>query len=290
MNLKRLFRGSVPWVLPIYLFLILFVVFPLIRLFVDSFSTADIPVSALNEVALTVDLMEERAAVGQSQAALQSAEDVVLGLQRSITVVDRMVDALGRATFSQDELIARWKQARVDIQAQTEAMRRALDASLSQEDPTAALAEARRARDLVRQVVQLPRQAFSVNFFLDVFRDKLYMKALFNSLSLGVATVITTVDSGLHRGVSPGQLRLPAEEGFQLPHHSPDSHAPSSGRARLHLHIGPRGNHQRAVLPSGREDRAVMARPGQLVLRPAAVQLHTAGTVCFWWRRVTCSH
>jgi len=192
MNLKRLFRGSVPWVLPIYLFLILFVVFPLIRLFVDSFSTADIPVSALNEVALTVDLMEERAAVGQSQAALQSAEDVVLGLQRSITVVDRMVDALGRATFSQDELIARWKQARVDIQAQTEAMRRALDASLSQEDPTAALAEARRARDLVRQVVQLPRQAFSVNFFLDVFRDKLYMKALFNSLSLGVATVITT--------------------------------------------------------------------------------------------------
>ena len=192
MNLKRLFRGSVPWVLPIYLFLILFVVFPLIRLFVDSFSTADIPVSALNEVALTVDLMEERAAAGQSQAALQSAEDVVLGLQRSITVVDRMVDALGRATFSQDELIARWKQARVDIQAQTEAMRRALDASLSQEDPTAALAEARRARDLVRQVVQLPRQAFSVNFFLDVFRDKLYMKALFNSLSLGVATVITT--------------------------------------------------------------------------------------------------
>ena len=115
----------------------------------------------------------------------------MLGLQRSI-VVDRMVDALGRATFSQDELIARWKQARVDIQAQTEAMRRALDASLSQEDPTAALAEARRARDLVRQVVQLPRQAFSVNFFLDVFRDKLYMKALFNSLSLGVATVITT--------------------------------------------------------------------------------------------------
>ena len=103
MNLKRLFRGSVPWVLPIYLFLILFVVFPLIRLFVDSFSTADIPVSALNEVALTVDLMEERAAAGQSQAALQSAEDVALGLQRSITVVDRMVDALGRATFSQDE-------------------------------------------------------------------------------------------------------------------------------------------------------------------------------------------
>ena len=49
-----------------------------------------------------------------------------------------MADALGRATFSQDELIARWKQARVDIQAQTEA-RRALT-RLSQEDPTAALA------------------------------------------------------------------------------------------------------------------------------------------------------
>ena len=41
-------QGFESWMRPIYLFLLMFVIFPLVRLVVDSFSTADIPLSALN--------------------------------------------------------------------------------------------------------------------------------------------------------------------------------------------------------------------------------------------------
>jgi iron(III) transport system permease protein len=192
MRFRQWLKASNPWVWPIYLFLLLFVIFPLVRLFVDSFSTAEIPMSALNEVSLTVDLLEEQVNKGDTEQALETALDVARGLERSVPVVNRMIEALGRATFSQEELIARWEKARADIESEATDMNEAVAAAEVSQDLSAAVAEARDARALVKEVVQLPRQAFSVNFFLDVFRDKLYMRALGNSLSLGVATVITT--------------------------------------------------------------------------------------------------
>ncbi len=186
MSLRRKLRDSKLWILPIYLFLIVFVIFPLVRLFVDSFTTADIQLSALNEVALTTDLLEEKVKAGEMEDALAASHDIALLLDRSIDVVGHMIDALGRATFSQDDLIARWQRAQ-DRVAQEAAVMAEL-----QDDPVAALAQARKSKALVQEIVDLPRRAFSVEFFLDVFRDRLYMKALGNSLLLGLATVATT--------------------------------------------------------------------------------------------------
>lgn len=186
MSLRRKLRDSKLWILPIYLFLIVFVIFPLVRLFVDSFTTADIQLSALNEVALTTDLLEEKVKAGEMEDALAASHDIALLLDRSIDVVGHMIDALGRATFSQDELIARWQGAQDRVAEEAAVM-----AEL-QDDPVAALAQARKSKALVQEIVGLPRRAFSVDFFLDVFRDKLYMKALGNSLLLGLATVATT--------------------------------------------------------------------------------------------------
>lgn len=186
MGLRRKLRDSKLWILPIYLFLIIFVIFPLVRLFVDSFTTADIQLSALNEVALTVDLLEEKVNAGEMEDALAASHDITLQLNRSIDVTGQMIDALGRSTFSQDELIGEWKTAQ-DRVAQEAAVMAEL-----QEDPVAALAQARKSKALVQEIVRLPRRAFSVDFFLDVFRDRLYMKALGNSLLLGLATVATT--------------------------------------------------------------------------------------------------
>ena len=183
---RRWLKASNPWVWPIYLFLLVFVIFPLVRLFVDSFSTADVQLSALNEVVLTTDLLEERVRAGEMEGASAVAHDITLQLNRSIDVIDRMMEALGRATFSQDELIAKWRDAQ-DRVAQEAAVMAEL-----QHDPAAALAEAKEARALIQEIKRLPRQAFSVKFFVDVFRDRLYMKALSNSLLLGFATVITT--------------------------------------------------------------------------------------------------
>ncbi len=186
MSLRRKLRDSKLWILPIYLFLIVFVIFPLVRLFVDSFTTADIQLSALNEVALTTDLLEEKVKAGEMEDALAASHDIALLLDRSIDVVGHMIDALGRATFSQDELIARWQGAQDRVAEEAAVM-----AEL-QDDPVAALAQARKSKALVQEIVDLPRRAFSVEFFLDVFRDRLYMKALGNSLLLGLATVATT--------------------------------------------------------------------------------------------------
>lgn len=186
MSLRRKLRDSKLWILPIYLFLIVFVIFPLVRLFVDSFTTADIQLSALNEVALTTDLLEEKVKAGEMEDALAASHDIALLLDRSIDVVGHMIDALGRATFSQDELIARWQRAQDRVAEEAAVM-----AEL-QDDPVAALAQARKSKALVQEIVGLPRRAFSVDFFLDVFRDRLYMKALGNSLLLGLATVATT--------------------------------------------------------------------------------------------------
>ncbi|HPL22009.1 MAG TPA: ABC transporter permease subunit, partial [Methanothrix soehngenii] len=183
---KRWLKASNPWVWPIYLFLIVFVIFPLLKLFVDSFSTADIPLSALNEVVLTTDLLEEKVRDGEMESAQAVAHDIAIQLDRSVGTIDRMMEALGRATFSQDELIAKWQNAK-DRVAQEAAVMVEL-----QHDPVAALEEANEVRALIQEILRLPRQAFSVKFFLDVFRDKLYMKAMANSLLLGLATVITT--------------------------------------------------------------------------------------------------
>ncbi|HOU61455.1 MAG TPA: iron ABC transporter permease [Rectinema sp.] len=185
-DFRRRFKASNPWVWPIYLFLIVFVIFPLVRLFVDSFSTADIPLSSLNEVVLTTDLLEEMVSNGEMEGAKAVAHDIAIQLNRSLDTIDRMIQALSRATFSQEELTAKWQDAK-DRVAQEAAVMAEL-----QDDPVAALAEAKEATVLIQEIVRLPRQAFSVKFFLDVFKDKLYMKALANSLLLGLATVITT--------------------------------------------------------------------------------------------------
>lgn len=186
MGFRRWFKSTNPWVWPIYIFLLIFVIFPLVRLFVDSFSTADVQLSALNEVILTVDLLEEKVGAGETEGALATAHDIALQLERSVDVTGRMIEALGRATFSQEDLIAQWQTAKDNVTLEAAAMAELLH------DPISALAEARKARSLMQQIVALPRHAFSVEFFLDVFRDKLYMKALINSLLLGFATVITT--------------------------------------------------------------------------------------------------
>ena len=183
---KRWLKASNPWVWPIYLFLIVFVIFPLLKLFVDSFSTADIPLSTLNEVVLTTDLLEEKVRDGEMESAQAVAHDIAIQLDRSVGTIDRMMDALSKATFSQDKLIAKWQNAK-DRVAQEAAVMVEL-----QHDPVAALEEANEARALIQEILRLPRQAFSVKYFLDVFRDKLYMKAMANSLLLGLATVITT--------------------------------------------------------------------------------------------------
>ena len=185
-DFRRRFKASNPWVWPIYLFLIVFVIFPLVRLFVDSFSTADIPLSSLNEVVLTTDLLEEMVSNGEMEGAKAVTHDIAIQLNRSLDTIDRMIQALSRATFSQEELTAKWQDAK-DRVAQEAAVMAEL-----QDDPVAALAEAKEATVLIQEIVRLPRQAFSVKFFLDVFKDKLYMKALANSLLLGLATVITT--------------------------------------------------------------------------------------------------
>ena len=166
--------------------MIVFVIFPLLKLFVDSFSTADIPLSTLNEVVLTTDLLEEKVRDGEMESAQAVAHDIAIQLDRSVGTIDRMMDALSKATFSQDKLIAKWQNAK-DRVAQEAAVMVEL-----QHDPVAALEEANEARALIQEILRLPRQAFSVKYFLDVFRDKLYMKAMANSLLLGLATVITT--------------------------------------------------------------------------------------------------
>ncbi|HOS51229.1 MAG TPA: ABC transporter permease subunit, partial [Bacillota bacterium] len=58
--------------------------------------------------------------------------------------------------------------------------------------PEEATGEARKLKELMSKAVQLPNKAFSVKFFFDVFKDKVYMKALVNSLTLGFASVVTS--------------------------------------------------------------------------------------------------
>ena len=185
-GIRRWFRSTKPWVWPIYLFLLVFVIFPLVRLFVDSFSTADIQLSALNEVILTVDLLEEKVDAGETEGALSAAHEITLQMDRAVDATSRMIDALGRSTFSKDDLIGQWQDAHDNVARES-----AIMAEL-QGDPEAALAEGKQVQAMLREITRLPRTAFSVEFFLDVFRDKLYMKALGNSLLLGLATVITT--------------------------------------------------------------------------------------------------
>lgn len=185
-GLGRWLRASRPWVWPIYLFLLVFVIFPLVKLFVDSFSTADIPLSALKEAVLTTDLLEERVHAGEMEGASAAAHDIALQLSRCVDTIDRMIGALGRATFPQDELIAKWRDVKERV------VQKASSVAKLQHDPEAALVEAEEATVLVQEALRLPRQAFSLNYFLDVFRDKQYMKALANSMLLGFATVITT--------------------------------------------------------------------------------------------------
>ncbi|HAI86665.1 MAG TPA: hypothetical protein DCL63_06730 [Firmicutes bacterium] len=210
MGFRRWLRTSNPWVWPIYLFLLVFVIFPLVRLFVDSFSTADVQLSALREVVLTADLLEEKVSAGETESASAVAHDVALQLDRSVDVVGRMIEALGRATLSQDELIAKWQQAQDSVAQEAAAMAEV------QHDPVVALARAKRAKALIQEILRLPRQAFSVEFFLDVFRDKLYMKALANSLLLGFATVITTSIIGFTVAYLLVRYEFPGRKAFNF--------------------------------------------------------------------------
>ncbi|MGE5574091.1 MAG: ABC transporter permease [Bacteroidota bacterium] len=185
-GLGRWLRTSRPWVWPIYLFLLVFVIFPLVKLFVDSFSTADIPLSALKEVVLTTDLLEERVHAGEMEGASAAAHDIAAQLTRSADTIDRMIGALGKATFPQDELIAKWRDVKERVVQKASSMAKV------QHDPEAALVEAEEATVLVQEALRLPRQAFSLSYFLAVFKDRQYMRALANSMLLGFATVMAT--------------------------------------------------------------------------------------------------
>ncbi|GAB1433044.1 hypothetical protein MASR2M29_16690 [Spirochaetota bacterium] len=185
-RLKQWFKSSKIWVWPIYLFLVVFVIFPLIKLFVDSFSTAEVQMSSLNEAVLYIDLFEENYLAGDKEETLKMLEEVDHQLPRSVDVVDRMKEALAKASFSQEELIAKWQAGKDSLLVTIAALEKVGP------NPDEAYPLAMEARALIKELKNLPKSAFSVKFFLDVFRDKLYMKALKNSLLLGIASVITT--------------------------------------------------------------------------------------------------
>ena len=196
------------------------------------------------------------------EGASAVAHDITLQLNRSIDVIDRMMEALGRATFSQDELIAKWRNAQ-DRVAQEAAVMAEL-----QHDPEAALAEAKEARALIQEIKRLPRQAFSVKFFVDVFRDRLYMKALSNSLLLGFATVITTSIIGFTVAYLLVRYDFPGRKAFSFLTTVPIVMPPTSW--------------QRVW-----RDRGLSCRTGCMITCHSTSSMD--GTGCCWWRRVTCS-
>lgn len=182
---RRWFRASNPWVLPIYIFLAFFVIFPLVRLFVDSFTTADVPLSPLRELVMTVDLMEEKLALGKQDDAKAALEDLIVQIERSRTAMERTATALDAALFQQDKAVADWNKAISDLDAAKEAI-------VAIPEPEDAMDEARALKARIGLALDLPSKAFSVKFFFDVFRDKVYTKALINSLTLGFASVLTS--------------------------------------------------------------------------------------------------
>ncbi|HOS50705.1 MAG TPA: hypothetical protein PLI10_04730, partial [Bacillota bacterium] len=107
---RRWLKVSNPWVWPIFLFLAFFVIFPLVKLFVDSFTTADVPLSPLREAIMTVDLMEEKIASGDEEEAKAALDDLLVQIERSETSITRTTAALGAALTSQQKSIDRWNE------------------------------------------------------------------------------------------------------------------------------------------------------------------------------------
>lgn len=182
---RRWLKVSNPWVWPIFLFLAFFVIFPLVKLFVDSFTTADVPLSPLREAIMTVDLMEEKIASGDEEEAKAALDDLLVQIERSETSITRTTAALGAALTSQQKSIDRWNE----VLSELGVIKSALAGMTTPEEATG---EARKLKELMSKAVQLPNKAFSVKFFFDVFKDKVYMKALVNSLTLGFASVVTS--------------------------------------------------------------------------------------------------
>lgn len=184
-KLRRWLKASNPWVWPIFLFLAFFVIFPLVKLFVDSFTTADVPLSPLREAIMTVDLMEEKLAEGRQQDAEAALADLLVQVERSKTAITRTFEALEYALFPQDKAIEEWK----GVYSKLEEKQALLSVMGS---PQEAMPQALELRSMLQASLSLPVKAFSVKYFFDVFRDKVYMKALMNSLTLGAAAVATS--------------------------------------------------------------------------------------------------
>ncbi|OQB46646.1 MAG: Molybdenum transport system permease protein ModB [Firmicutes bacterium ADurb.Bin153] len=184
-KIRRWLKASNPWVWPIFLFLAFFVIFPLIKLFVDSFTTADVPLSPLREAIMTVDLMEEKIASGDEEEAKAALEDLMVQIERSESSITRTMDALAAALTSQQKNIDKWGEVLTELGATKNAL-------AGMATPEEAIDEARKLKGLMSEAVLLPNKAFSVKFFFDVFKDRVYMKALINSLTLGFASVLTS--------------------------------------------------------------------------------------------------
>lgn len=184
-KIRRWLKASNPWVWPIFLFLAFFVIFPLIKLFVDSFTTADVPLSPLREAIMTVDLMEEKIASGDEEEAKAALEDLMVQIERSESSITRTMDALAAALTSQQKNIDKWGEVLTELGVTKNAL-------AGMATPEEAIDEARKLKGLMSEAVLLPNKAFSVKFFFDVFKDRVYMKALINSLTLGFASVLTS--------------------------------------------------------------------------------------------------
>ncbi|HNV34897.1 MAG TPA: iron ABC transporter permease [Bacillota bacterium] len=184
-KIRRWLKASNPWVWPIFLFLAFFVIFPLIKLFVDSFTTADVPLSPLREAIMTVDLMEEKIASGDEEEAKAALEDLMVQIERSESSITRTMDALAAALTSQQKNIDKWGEVLTELGATKNAL-------AGMATPEEAIDEARKLKGLMSEAVLLPNKAFSVKFFFDVFKDRVYMKALINSLTLGFVSVLTS--------------------------------------------------------------------------------------------------
>lgn len=182
---RRWMKASNPWVWPIYLFLAFFVIFPLIKLFVDSFSTADIPLSPLREAIMTVDLADEKLAIGDASATADAMEDLLVQIERSKVAITRTADALLHGAGDQQEKIDGWNAALADVEAKELEIKAAMGTD-------AAIDRAHELKQILAEALELPSKAFSVKYFIDVFKDKVYTKALINSLTLGFASVITS--------------------------------------------------------------------------------------------------
>ena len=85
---------------------------------------------------------------------------------------------------------------------------------------------------------------FTIANFQDFFTDAFYLKSLFNSLILGVATVITTSIIGIAIAFLLAPVRFSRPGALLLSDDHPDDHAPPGRRHGFRLHPGPRRNRQ----------------------------------------------